>query len=57
MDVDALQVKIRALQERLRLMPADTIFDLSLLPLALPSRAEPSGSGQQTARCSLPFRH
>jgi hypothetical protein len=56
MVVDALQVKIRALQERLRLMPADTIFDLSLPPLAPPSLAKPSGSGRQTARRGLPFR-
>jgi hypothetical protein len=57
MDVDALKVKIRALQERLKLVPADTIFDLSFPPLAPPSQAEPSGSGRQTARRGLPFRH
>jgi hypothetical protein len=56
MDVDALPAKIRAIQERLKHVPADTTFDLSFLPLAPPSQAEPSRSGQQTARHGLPFR-
>lgn len=56
MDVDALQVQIRALQERLKHVPVDTTFDYGFPPLAAPSRAEPSGSGRQTARRGLPFR-
>jgi len=55
MDVSTIQEQIRVLRERIRAMPADTVFDFSY-PSDPPGQTELSGSGRQTARRGTPFR-